>query len=186
VAGLIGASGGLRGVAPGALIHPYRVFPANGDGATNYAILKAMIYAGWAQCDIVNLSLGGGPYDDIVAEAIQDARNQGMLVVIAAGNDGRSAVSYPAAYAGALAVSAMGREGTFPAGSLHEAEVQRPPHRSGLVASLMGCPRAWATISSAIAPLPPQGVARRGSRRSRPVERVTPHATPGARVLTPG
>jgi len=128
VAGLIGASGGLRGVAPGVPIYPYRVFPADGGGATNYAILKAMILAAGAQCDIINLSLGGGPFDDIVAESIQDARNQGMLVVIAAGNDGRGAVSFPAAYPGALAVSAMGREGTFPPGSLHEAEVQRPPH----------------------------------------------------------
>ncbi|HEV2815867.1 MAG TPA: S8 family serine peptidase [Allosphingosinicella sp.] len=127
VAGLIGANGGLRGVAPGVPIYPYRVFPADG-GATNYSILKALILAAGDRCDIVNLSLGGGPYDEVVAEAIQDARNQGMLVVVAAGNDDRAAVSYPAAYPGALAVSAMGREGTFPAGSVEEADILRPPH----------------------------------------------------------
>ena len=75
----------------------------------------------------MNLSLGGGPADTIVEELIADARNQGMLLVIAAGNDGRQAVSYPAAYNGTVAVSAMGVEGTFPAGSLEQADILRPP-----------------------------------------------------------
>lgn len=132
VAGLIGANGvpptGLRGLAPGVPLRAYRVFGRSGVGAMNYAILKAMILAGQDGCDIINLSLGGGPYDDIVREAIQDARNQGMLVVAAAGNDGRNPVSYPAAYPGATAVTAMGREGTFPAGSLEQGDILRPPH----------------------------------------------------------
>jgi subtilisin len=131
VAGIIGANGtppnGLRGMAPGIPLRAYRVFGQGASGATNYAILKAMILAARDGCDIINLSLGGGPYDEIVSEAIQDGRNQGMLIAIAAGNDGRKAVSYPAAYPGATAVSALGCEGTFPAGSLEEAEVLRPP-----------------------------------------------------------
>lgn len=131
VSGLIGSTGvppaGLRGMAPGVKLRAYRVFGQGAAGATNYAILKAMILAAEDGCDIINLSLGGGPLDDIVSESIVDARNQGMLVVVAAGNDGRRPVNYPAAYPGAVAVSAMGREGTFPQGSLEEAEVSRPP-----------------------------------------------------------
>jgi subtilisin len=131
VAGLIGAGGtpptGLRGMAPGVPLRAYRVFPAGDGGATNYSVLKAMIAAAEDRCDIVNLSLGGGPFDSIVEEAITDARNQGMLVVVAAGNDDRSAVSYPAAYTGATAVSALGRLGTFPAGSLEQADVMASP-----------------------------------------------------------
>ena len=132
VAGLVGASGtppsGLAGVAPDVEIHAYRVFGAAPSAfATNYAILKAMFLAVEAGCDIVNLSLGGGPRDEIVAEAIADARQQGMLVVVAAGNDGRASVRYPAAYPGATCVSAMGRESTFPTGSPDELEILRPP-----------------------------------------------------------
>ena len=138
VAGLVGASGGLRGVAPGVAIRPYRVFPMNGDGATNYAILKALFIAATDQCDIVNLSLGGGPFDYVVEEAIDDARNQGMLVIVAAGNDDRSAVSYPAAHRGALAVSAMGREGTFPPGSLEHGDIVRPPNSPDAAEFLAG------------------------------------------------
>lgn len=131
VSGLIGSNGtpptGLRGMAPGIPLWIGRVFPKIKGGATNYAILKAMIRAAQEGCDIINLSLGGGPFDEIVQEAIEDARNQGMLVVAAAGNDGRKPVNYPAAYRGATAVSAMGREGTFPPGSVEEADVLRPP-----------------------------------------------------------
>ncbi len=134
VAGLIGSNGsaptGLRGVAPNVSIRAYRVFGAATGGATNYAVLKAMIFAADDGCDIINLSLGGGPFDDIVNEAIADARSQGMLVVIAAGNDGRKAVSYPAAYLGATAISALGCDGTFPSGSLSDGDVLRPPTSS--------------------------------------------------------
>jgi subtilisin len=114
-------------MAPSVPIHAFRVFPAGDGGATNYSIMKAMIIAAQSSCDIINLSLGGGPFDDIVNEAISDARNQGMLVIVAAGNDDRSSVAFPAAYAGATAISALGRIGTFPAGSLEDADVQVPP-----------------------------------------------------------
>lgn len=131
VAGLVGASGGgatgVRGVAPGIGIRAYRVFGNGAGGATNYAILKAMIMAATDGCDIINLSLGGGPYDAIVEEAIGDARQNGMLVVVAAGNDGRKPVSYPAAYAGATAVSALGHEATYPADAVAAGDVDRPP-----------------------------------------------------------
>lgn len=131
VAGLIGSNGtpptGLRGVAPDISIRVYRVFGQDGQGATNYAVLKALIRAADDRCDIVNLSLGGGPYDQVVEEAVRDAREQGMLAVIATGNDGRGIVNYPAAYQYAVPVSAMGCEGTYPAGSADEASVLRPP-----------------------------------------------------------
>ena len=131
VAGLIASNNtppnGLRGVAPGVTLNAYRVFGAGATGASNYAILKALMFAASDGCDIVNLSLGGGPFDVILSDAITDARESGMLVIVAAGNDGRLPVSYPAAYTGATAVTALGREGTFPAGSLEEGDVQRPP-----------------------------------------------------------
>lgn len=131
VSGLVGSNGsppsGIRGLAPGVPLRAYRVFPAGKGGATNYSILKAMILAAGDGCDIVNLSLGGGPADPVVEEAVADARGSGMLVMVAAGNGGRSAVSFPAAYPLATAVSALGREGTFPPGSLAQGDVLRPP-----------------------------------------------------------
>jgi subtilisin family serine protease len=87
-----------------------------------------MIFAGAQGCDIINLSLGGGPRDTVVEEAIRDARENGMLVVIAAGNNHRNPVEFPATYPGATAVSALGTRGCFPPGSLCEAEDVKPPH----------------------------------------------------------
>jgi subtilisin family serine protease len=70
--------------------------------------MKALILADIDNCDIINLSLGGGPADESVEEAILDARGNGMLVVVAAGNNNRKPVSYPAAYPGVIGVSALG------------------------------------------------------------------------------
>jgi len=131
VAGLIGAvwsrGTGVRGIAPGVPIRSYRVFGRNKANTTNYSIMKAMILADIDGCDIINLSLGGGPPDTSVEEAILDARQHGMLVVVAAGNNFRRPVSYPAAFPGAIAVSALGVERCFPSGSCCEGDIDRPP-----------------------------------------------------------
>lgn len=131
VAGLVGSNGtppsGLRGVAPGVDLRAYRVFGHGVAGASNYAIMKALIFAAADGCDIVNLSLGGGPHNHIVEEAIRDAVDQGMLVLVAAGNDGRKPVSYPAAYPDAVAVSAMGVVTDLPPDVLDRNSAQRPP-----------------------------------------------------------
>ncbi len=120
VAGIIAASAhrpmGLQGVAPGASIRSYRVFPGDGWLATNYSIVKALMAAQIGGCDIVNLSLETSEEDQVVADAVEDAREHGMAVVAAAGNGGQ-AVTQPGSCPGAIAVAALGREGTFPAGS---------------------------------------------------------------------
>ncbi|WP_313915155.1 S8 family serine peptidase, partial [Tahibacter sp.] len=127
VAGVIGGNGALKSLAPGVTLRAYRVFGEAASGATNYAILKAMMQAARDGCDIINLSIGGGPPDPGVAEAIQDARNHGMLVIIAAGNDGKPFVSFPAAHENAIAVAALGRRGTFPAQSAAATAVRATP-----------------------------------------------------------
>ena len=77
-------------------------------------------------CQIINLSLGGGEADEGVRAAIGSALDRGTLVIAAAGNDNRGPVSYPAAWPAAIAVSAMGIKGTFPAASSELADVERP------------------------------------------------------------
>ena len=130
VAGIVagrGTSGrGVRGLAPGVRLRSYRVFGKAADGASNYAILKALDRAVADGCDLVNMSLGGPDQDEATRSAIVDARAQGTLVICAAGNDGRGPVSYPGAEQPAIAVSAMGRKGTFPADSTHAAEIMAP------------------------------------------------------------
>lgn len=119
VAGIVGARGtapaGMRGLAPKVELFSYRVF-AKGRGASNFAIAKAIDRAVADGCDLINMSLGGGPSDPAVSGAMADARVAGVAVVCASGNDGLPEVSHPGADSRALAVGAFGRKGTFPTG----------------------------------------------------------------------
>jgi subtilisin len=130
VAGIVGARGerpqGKQGVAPGVTLFSYRVFPNAGGGASNYDILRAIEQGVADQCDLLNLSLGGDTPDEAVRDAIKAAFDQGTLCIVAAGNDGRQPVSYPAAWGESVAVSAAGRRGTFPAGSTEELDIAPP------------------------------------------------------------
>ncbi|HWH34657.1 MAG TPA: S8 family serine peptidase [Acidimicrobiales bacterium] len=118
VAGIVAARGrppeGIRGVAPGVSLRAYRVFGQGSGQASSFAIAKAIDQAVLDGCDLVNLSLGGGPPDPVLRAAIEDARAAGTVCVMAAGNNSRGPVSFPASDELAVAVSALGRKGTFP------------------------------------------------------------------------
>jgi subtilisin len=129
VAGIVagnGATSGFRGVAPGAKLRSYRVFPNTGDGASNFDIARAIDAATADKCDLINLSLGGGPRDDLTQAAIDRALAAGVVVVAAAGNDGRRPVAYPAAFPECVAISAMGRRGSFPSESIGTSDIAAP------------------------------------------------------------
>lgn len=118
VAGIIAARGtrpdGMSGIAPGVTLMAYRVFGKGQQGASNFDIAKAIDQAIEDECDIVNMSLGGGSPDELIMDAIRDAYQNGVISFVATGNDDRSPVSFPASFSLSLAVSAMGRKGTFP------------------------------------------------------------------------
>lgn len=129
VAGTIAARpGGTTpiGVAPGVTLESYRVFGEGKPSASNFAIVKAVHRAVERQCDILNMSLGGGPADEALHEAITTARESGMAVFVASGNDGRQPVAFPAADTMAVAVSACGRVGTFPDDAAETLDVTDP------------------------------------------------------------
>jgi subtilisin len=131
VAGIIAAHGtppaGIRGLAPGVKLRSYRVFGKNKPNASNFDILKALDRAVADGCDLVNMSLGGqGTVDAATHDAISNARAHGTLVFAASGNDDRIAVGAPAKDPMALAITAMGRKGTYPAASVESGDVMAP------------------------------------------------------------
>ena len=130
VGGIIAARGsaptGMRGVAPGVTLRSYRVFGQGQKGASNFAIIKAIDKAVEDGCDLINMSLGGGGEDPATDDAISAARAAGVVVLAANGNDNRSPVSFPAKFDLCLAVSAMGRKGTFPANTATQDRVASP------------------------------------------------------------
>jgi subtilisin len=131
VAGIIAARGtpptGIRGLAPAVTLRSYRVFGKNAPEASNFDILKALDRAVSDGCDLVNMSLGSqGAVDAATHDAISNARANGTLVFAASGNDDRSPVGAPAKDPMALAVSALGRKGTYPSGSVEAGDVMGP------------------------------------------------------------
>jgi subtilisin len=134
VAGIIAARGaprrGVRGLAPAVSLFSYRVYAQGAGTSSNFAIAMAIEQAIADGCDLVNLSLSLDQSDDeAVHEAIDEARSRGSLLLGASGNTTfgpRGPVSYPASDPGCLAISAMGRNGFFPADTLEVGEVLAP------------------------------------------------------------
>ncbi|GGB20247.1 S8 family serine peptidase [Agarivorans gilvus] len=106
---------GVAGIAPNAKIMNLRVLGY--EGGTTYDIAQAILYAAGLGNDsgrlpdkvasVINMSLGGESYDYVFDQAVQQAIAQGVIVVAAAGNESTSALSYPAAFANVIGVSAV-------------------------------------------------------------------------------
>lgn len=130
VAGIIAARGtpptGVRGVAPGVALRAYRVYGQGQSQADNFAVAKGIDMAVADGCDIVNLGFGGGMPDPVISAAVADARAAGSLCIAAAGNNGRGPVSFPAADEMAVAVTGLGRIGTFPEDAAELDEITGP------------------------------------------------------------
>ncbi|MEV7149534.1 type VII secretion-associated serine protease mycosin [Streptomyces sp. NPDC093084] len=116
---------GVMGVAPEARILPVRVILEDGDSARGKArstrgnaLAEGIRWAADHGADVINLSLGDDsdsahpePSED---EAIQYALKKDVVVVASAGNGGDKGdhISYPAAYPGVIAATAVDKFGT--------------------------------------------------------------------------
>jgi subtilisin family serine protease len=79
--------GSVEGVAPQAQLIPAQFISNDGGGSLGDAIL-AMQYAVKRGAKIINASWGGAPCDQSLRNAFVNLQNQGILVVVAAGNSG--------------------------------------------------------------------------------------------------
>ncbi|MEZ4362089.1 MAG: S8 family peptidase [Kofleriaceae bacterium] len=96
---------GVTGIARNVKIMPLKVLSASGSGSVA-GIADAIRYAADKGAKVINMSLGGPFPSRVLKNAVAYAHKKGVIVVCAAGNDGRGSVGYPAAYPGAFAVSA--------------------------------------------------------------------------------
>jgi serine protease len=96
---------GVAGVAFKAKIMPIKVLSARGSGSVS-GIAEGIRWAADHGAKVINMSLGGPMASSVLSKAVKYAHDKGVVVVCAAGNDGRGKVSYPAAYPGAFAVAA--------------------------------------------------------------------------------
>jgi len=96
---------GVAGVAYGASIMPIKVLSARGSGSVA-GITQGIRWAADHGANVINMSLGGPTKMGSMANAVKYARDKGVVIIAAAGNDGRGRVGYPAAYPGVVAVAA--------------------------------------------------------------------------------
>jgi len=133
--GLIGArptnAGDYVGMAPGCTLFHVRVFASEEDGPSQADLIKAIdTLSRDFQCDLINMSLGGGPPSGAEQDCIRDALERGTLCICSAGNDA-GAVNYPAAYPECVSVSALGQVGWAPDGTFSAGNRPRTPDRMG-------------------------------------------------------
>ncbi|MCW7940949.1 serine protease [Streptomyces hygroscopicus] len=121
----IGDGDGVIGIAPEAKILPVRVILEDGDpartrarNARGNALAEGIRWATDHGADVINLSLGddsdSAHPEAAEDEAVQYALKKGAAVVASAGNGGEKGdhISYPAAYPGVIAATAVDRYGT--------------------------------------------------------------------------
>lgn len=131
VAGVIAAnrgnSAGITGVAPRCDLAIFQVVTKDSGGnqvgltvsMVSDAIEDAVDYG----CDIINLSLGASNSYDRLEDAVAYARDNGVLLVAAAGNSGGTSHYYPASYDSVISVGSVDKNGTVAQTSQHNGTV---------------------------------------------------------------
>ena len=87
---------------------PVKVLNAAGEG-TNLQVASGIVFAADQGARIINVSLGGTEYSQLIQDAVRYAWRRGCVVIAAAGNSGSSVIEYPAGNNYVLAVSATNR-----------------------------------------------------------------------------
>lgn len=121
VAGTIVANGSLKGVAPEAQLMAYNVFEEQGGSlsASTSDIVDAVDRSVAEDADIVSMSLGvpevDPDFDNPLRDSLENALNQGVLPVVAAGNDGSNlnTVGFPGNLDTVLTVGATDYQGNM-------------------------------------------------------------------------
>lgn len=91
--------------APNATIIPYKIAGADGGDLSN--VLEAFQMAMDAKADIINASFGVMERSYSLERMVQKAKQKGIIVVAAAGNNNSDGPFYPAEYSESLAVAGV-------------------------------------------------------------------------------
>ena len=143
---------GLTGLAYGARIMPVRVLDSNGEGEAS-TIAEGVFFAVRHGAQVINLSLEFSPgvtASDIpeLIEALRYAHHRGVLVVAAAGNEGHTAIAYPARAPYVISVGASTEHGCLAAYSNDGAGLTLVAPGGGPDADLPGDPNCHPELPS--------------------------------------
>ncbi|QSB04950.1 S8 family serine peptidase [Natronoglycomyces albus] len=155
IAGLIAGNGtttGSIGIAPDARLLPVRVLDEHNRYHDSTVVADALTWAVDEGADIINLSLGGANDNRAVAEALEYARKNDVLVIACTGNvrQGRDnqTIWFPARNDNTLAVTGTGRDGRLWPSALTGPETQLAAPAAELPAAIPGGGRGHVTGTS--------------------------------------
>src|SRR5208282_1516677 len=110
--------GPFKGIATGASLENFKVIGATGDTSA-FTVERAIDYAtnsddmGGEIPNIISMSLDSGVPDPFFTSVVEAAVNQGVVVVVSAGNDGPAgSVEAPADAPDAITVGSVNRNDT--------------------------------------------------------------------------
>ena len=93
-----------------AKILPVNVFDCNGS-ANTWSVMLGMQAAFNNGATVFSMSLGGTSYSASMGQLVNQLLGQGVVIFAAAGNDAATTPTYPAAYPGVMAITALGAPG---------------------------------------------------------------------------
>jgi serine protease len=143
---------GLTGLAFGARIMPVRVLDGQGEGEAS-TIAAGVLYAAHHGAQVINLSLEFSPgvtASDIpeLIGALRYAHRRGALVVAAAGNEGHTAIAFPAHAPTVVSVGATTEHGCLAGYSNDGSGLTIVAPGGGADAALAGDPNCHADLPS--------------------------------------
>jgi subtilisin family serine protease len=103
---------GIAGISWSDKILPVKVMDAAGSGYTS-DLARGIRYAADRGAKVINMSVGGFPYDIAVKSAVDYAWSKGAVLIGAAGNNRREETYYPASYPNVISVSATQADDEF-------------------------------------------------------------------------
>ena len=114
---------GIAGVSFASPLAICKALDAHGQGSLA-AIANCIMYVSRQGAKVISLSVSSSANAQTLANAVAAATDSGSLLVAAAGNDGASAPSYPAAYPQVVSVAAVDRNGAHASFSTANADVE--------------------------------------------------------------
>ena len=95
----------ITGIAPDVQLYSVKVLDSNGKGYYEN-VMKGLAWAVQNHMDVVCMSFGGSLYKETFEQVVNDAYDNGLIMVAASGNSALDTVNYPAGFKKVVCVGA--------------------------------------------------------------------------------
>jgi len=144
---------GVVGVTPGTVqVYMVRVFGDDGAWAYSSTLIDASNRCANAGANIISMSLGGGRKSRTEETAFNTHYANGILSIAAAGNEGTTALSYPASYASVVSVAAIDSNKTVADFSQYNSAVELAAPGVGVLSTVPYLDSTTLTVDGVVFP----------------------------------